>query len=93
MRPQGGKGEMSVNDNIFYYLITAFCGVMDFFVKRLIEDLDSLGKEHTKSDEFFRKEIASIRDNYMKYEDFVRFQSSIDSKLTKIYEILVGRPL
>lgn len=45
------------------------------FVKRLIEDLDSLGKEHTKSDEFFRKEIASIRDNYMKYEDFVRFKA------------------
>jgi len=37
------------------------------------------------------QENANIRDNYLKYEEFVRFQTSIDMKLTKIYEILVGR--
>ena len=41
--------------------------------------------------EHLEHENANIREGYLKYEAFVRFQTSIDMKLTKIYEILVER--
>ena len=35
-------------------------------------------------------ETGRIRDTYVKYEEFVRLQTSIDAKLSQIYELLAG---
>ncbi|MBR4880198.1 MAG: hypothetical protein IKU13_10285 [Clostridia bacterium] len=66
-------------------------GVIVFFIKRLVADFDRLKGEVGQLREHFEQETSTIRDNYLKYEEFVRFQTAIDMKLTKIYEILVGR--
>lgn len=78
-------------EEIIYYIGVIAYGLLGFFIKRLISDFDKLKSEVGLLRDRTEKETASIRANYLKYEEFVRFQTSIDVKLTKIYEILVGR--
>ena len=68
-------------------LATACLG---FFVRRLIQDLDGQRRalEDLRRDN--ARETARIRDTYVKYEEFVRLQTSIDAKLSQIYELLAG---
>ena len=68
-------------------LITACIG---FFLKRMIRELDDLKAEVSDLRRATNKETARIRDTYVKYEDFVRLQTSIDGKLSQIYELLAG---
>lgn len=68
-------------------LVTASLG---FFLKRLIADLDGLRRDFEKIRADSARESARIRDTYVKYEDFVRLQTSIDAKLSQIYELLAG---
>ena len=80
-----------MTNELIYYIGVALWGVLCFFVKRLIGDYDRLKKTMFAQQDYYRAEIAKIRDEYLKNEEFVRFQMAIDAKLTKIYEILVGR--
>ena len=84
------SGFIAKNEIIYYIGVIAY-GILGFFVKRLIADFDRLKGEVNDLRDHLEQENANIRDNYLKYEEFVRFQTSIDMKLTKIYEILVGR--
>lgn len=86
-----GRSGFIAENNIIYYIGIIAYGILGFFIKRLIADFDRLKKQVCDMREHLEKENASIRDNYLKYEEFVRFQTSIDMKLTKIYEILVER--
>ena len=84
------SGFIAKNEIIYYIGVIAY-GILGFFVKRLIADFDRLKGEVNDLRDHLEQENANIRDNYLKYEEFVRFQTSIDMKLTKIYEILVER--
>ena len=55
-----------------------------------IQDLDGQRRalEDLRRDN--ARETARIRDTYVKYEEFVRLQTSIDAKLSQIYELLAG---
>ena len=66
-------------------------GCLSFFVRRLIRELDELKADCRQAQRERAAETARVRDTYVKYEDFVRLQSSIDAKLSQIYELLSGR--
>ncbi|MEG2177056.1 MAG: hypothetical protein RRY97_09305, partial [Oscillibacter sp.] len=63
-------------DNIFslgFGLVTACLG---FFIRRLIRELDRLKQSLEDLQRSNVRESARIRDTYVKYEDFVRLQTS-----------------
>lgn len=63
---------------------------LGFFIRRLIRELDALRRDFEKGRAEREAESARVRDTYVKYEDFVRLQTSIDAKLSQIYELLAG---
>ena len=65
-------------------------GCLGFFVRRLIRELDELRTQFEQVRQAEAAESARVRDTYVKYEDFVRLQTSIDAKLSQIYELLAG---
>ena len=65
-------------------------GCMGFFLRRLIRELDELKQTVAADRRDRQRETARIRETYVKYEDFVRLQTSIDKKLSQIYELLAG---
>lgn len=71
-------------------LIGLITTVLGFFVRRLIQELDSQKQALETLREDSIHETARIRDTYVKYEEFVRLQTSIDGKLSQIYELLAG---
>ena len=73
--------------SLLFGLATACLG---FFVRRLIQDLDSQKRALVDLRRDNARETARIRDTYVKYEEFVRLQTSIDAKLSQIYELLAG---
>lgn len=78
-------------NEVMYSAVVVCGGILGFFVKRLVSDYDKLRRSFESERVHTAEELAKIRDGYVKYEEFVRFQVSIDSKLTKIYDILVER--
>lgn len=70
--------------------IGALSGCMGFFIRRLIRELDEVRRAQAEAGRERERESARVRDTYVKYEDFVRLQTSIDAKLTQIYELLAG---
>ncbi|MDD3164994.1 MAG: hypothetical protein PHS97_03965 [Oscillospiraceae bacterium] len=76
--------------SILIAIATALTGVFGYFFKRLVADLDALHSAFDEEKAHNAAEIAKIHDGYVKYEEFARLQSSIDQKLTRIYELLVA---
>ena len=73
--------------SLLFGLATACLG---FFVRRLIQELDSQKRSLEELRRDSSRETGRIRDTYVKYEEFVRLQTSIDAKLSQIYELLTG---
>ena len=73
--------------SLLFGLSTACLG---FFVRRLIQELDSQKRSLEELRRDSSRETGRIRDTYVKYEEFVRLQTSIDAKLSQIYELLAG---
>ena len=73
--------------SLLFGLSTACLG---FFVRRLIQELDSQKQALETLRRDSALETGRIRDTYVKYEEFVRLQTSIDAKLSQIYELLAG---
>lgn len=76
--------------NLLSLLFGLIAACLGFFVRRLIRELDTLKRSFEEIRREEARESARIRDTYVKYEDFVRLQSSIDQKLSQIYELLAG---
>lgn len=72
-------------------LLTALTGVLGYFIKRLISSHDALKKDFETERRAVQEAMTKIRGEYLKYEEFARFQNSIDYKLTKIYDMLVSQ--
>ena len=72
---------------LLFGLCTACLG---FFVRRLIQELDSQKRSLEELRRDSSRETGRIRDTYVKYEEFVRLQTSINAKLSQIYELLAG---
>lgn len=79
--------ELQEITSLVFGLVAASLG---FFIRRLIHELDALRRDFEKSRAERERESARVRDTYVKYEDFVRLQNSIDAKLSQIYELLAG---
>ena len=83
---------------IFSLLFGLATTCLGFFVRRLIQELDSQKQaletlraaRPTAVNLMNNLETGRIRDTYVKYEEFVRLQTSIDAKLSQIYELLAG---
>ena len=63
---------------IIEILLTAGIGVITFFLKRTIDELD-----------ICRKNIAKIKEDYITKEDFFREQNENRRKLDRIMDILL----
>lgn len=63
---------------IIEFVLTAGLGVISFFLKRTIDELD-----HCKSD------ISRIKEDYITKEDFFREQTENRRKLDRIMDILL----
>lgn len=72
-------------------LFTAVIGILGYFVKRLVNSLDRLERDFSGERQRVSEEIARVRDEYVKHEHFSRFETAIDYKLTKIYDLLVSQ--
>ena len=75
---------------IFSLLFGLATACLGFFVRRLIQELDSQKRSLEELRRDSSRETGRIRDTYVKYEEFVRLQTSIDAKLSQIYELLAG---
>ena len=75
---------------IFSLLFGLATTCLGFFVRRLIQELDSQKQALETLRRDSALETGRIRDTYVKYEGFVRLQTSIDAKLSQIYELLAG---
>lgn len=63
---------------IIEFALTAGIGVITFFLKRTIDELDSC-----------KKNIAKIKEDYITKEDFFREQNENRRKLDRIMDILL----
>lgn len=63
---------------IIEFVLTAVLGVISFFLKRTIDELD-----HCKND------ISKIKEDYITKEDFFREQTENRRKLDRIMDILL----
>ncbi len=63
---------------IIEFILTAGLGVISFFLKRTIDELDSC-----------KHDIAKIKEDYITKEDFFREQSENRRKLDRIMDILL----
>lgn len=63
---------------IIEFVLTAGLGVISFFLKRTIDELDSC-----------KRDIAKIKEDYITKEDFFREQSENRRKLDRIMDILL----
>lgn len=70
---------------IIEILLTFGIGIMGFFLKRTIDELDRCQKEITKFWECF----TNIREDYITKEDFFREQNENRRKLDRIMDILL----
>ena len=75
---------------IFSLLFGLATTCLGFYVRRLIQELDSQKRSLEELRRDSSRETGRIRDTYVKYEEFVRLQTSIDAKLSQIYELLAG---
>lgn len=63
---------------IIEFILTAGLGVISFFLKRTIDELDCC-----------KRDIAKIKEDYITKEDFFREQSENHRKLDRIMDILL----
>ena len=63
---------------IIEFILTAGLGIISFFLKRTIDELDSC-----------KRDIAKIKEDYITKEDFFREQSENRRKLDRIMDILL----
>ncbi len=63
---------------IIEFVLTAGMGIMTFFLKRAIDELDEC-----------KKDIMKIKEDYITKEDFFREQTENRRKLDKIMDILM----
>lgn len=63
---------------IIEFMLTAGLGVISFFLKRTIDELDGC-----------KRDIAKIKEDYITKEDFFREQSENRRKLDRIMDILL----
>ena len=63
---------------IIEFILTAGMGVISFFLKRTIDELDGC-----------KRDIAKIKEDYITKEDFFREQSENRRKLDRIMDILL----
>lgn len=84
--------------NIFQLALTCGIGIVGFFLKRTISELDEYKKSITeiKSNyasgselEECKKDIAKIKEDYITKEDFFREQTENRRKLDRIMDILL----
>lgn len=70
---------------IIEILLTAGIGILSFFLRRTIDELDRCQKDILKVRENFTK----IREDYITKEDFFREQNENRRKLDRIMDILL----
>lgn len=84
--------------HIFQLALTCVIGVVSFFLRRTVSELDECKKEiaHTKNNyapksmiDECRRDIAKIKEDYITKEDFFREQSENRRKLDRIMDILL----
>ena len=63
---------------IIEFVLTAGLGVISFFLKRTIDELDSC-----------KRDISKIKEDYITKEDFFREQTENRRKLDRIMDILL----
>lgn len=68
---------MDIND-IIEFVLAAGIGVISFFLKRTIDEMDSC-----------KRNIAKIKEDYITKEDFFREQNENRQKLDRIMDILL----
>lgn len=71
--------------------LTALLGVLGYFLRRQVTALDRLEQAFSREQRHTQEALTKIRDEYLKNEEFARFQNAIDYKLTKIYDLLVSQ--
>lgn len=83
---------------VFQLLLTGGIGVITYFLKRVMDDIDRCRSEIDKikgsyiSKEEFDKcktDITEVKQNYLTKEDFYREQLKTEQKLDKIMDILM----
>ena len=72
-----GGEDMEIN-YIIEFVLTAALGIISFFLKRTIDELDSC-----------KGDIAKIKEDYITKEDFFREQTENRRKLDRIMDILL----
>lgn len=96
------RGENMSNQEIistvFQLILTGGLGIITYFLKRTIDDIDKCQsglekvKENYVSKEDFDKckiDITEVKQNYLTKEDFYREQLKTEQKLDKIMDILM----
>ena len=71
--------------------MAAVTGAFGYFFKRLISGHDALRKDLEEEKKQTARALDRIRESYLRYDEFCRFQTSIEQKLTQIYDILVAK--
>ena|GEM_PF-3313773 len=86
------KGERFMDISVLIpTLAAALFGVLGYFLRRLVMAHDKLEKLFDRERRITQEALTQIRGDYLKSAEFARFQSSIDHKLTQIYDLLMGR--
>ncbi|MGN1114303.1 MAG: hypothetical protein ACI4RC_04200 [Oscillospiraceae bacterium] len=83
---------------VFQLVLTGGIGVITYFLKRTISDIDNCKHDIDKIKDNYvtRNEVNGLKDdvmqvkqNYLTKEDFYREQNKTDKKLDKIMDILM----
>lgn len=72
-------------------ILAAVTGAFGYFCRRLVAGHDNLRQDFEAEKRRWNAEMAHIRDGYLRQEEFARFQTSIEQKLSQIYDILVSK--
>lgn len=83
---------------VFQIILTGGMGIITYFLKRTISDIDKcindlekVKENYVPRSEFDRvkADITDVKQNYLTKDDFYREQNKTDKKLDRIMEILM----
>lgn len=83
---------------IFQLALTGGIGIITYFLKRTISDIDNCKSDVDKIKEHYvskdevnrlKNDVMDVKQNYLTKEDFYREQNKTDKKLDKIMDILM----
>ncbi|MGN0601280.1 MAG: hypothetical protein ACI4I7_01070 [Oscillospiraceae bacterium] len=83
---------------VFQFALTGGIGVITYFLKRTISDIDTCNHDIDKIKDNYvtraevnglKDDVMQVKQNYLTKEDFYREQNKTDKKLDKIMDILM----